>query len=316
VIRILLLSPALDVTHLVGSVDVGAIHRPREVLRLAGGKGLNLARAATALGARATVMAPLGGHLGALVRDAARSEGVEVHVVPIAAETRMCLTVAADDGTLTEFYEPPAPLTSAERDAVLTAFRDAAPDPPAGWAVLSGSVPASAEADVVVAALAARAAHGERIAVDTHGPALAEAVALRPDLVKVNRREATEFLGGSEAQHPDARELATAIRSRTGGVVVVTDGEHGSVGVDDSGAWRAAPPVNPGRYPVGSGDSFLAGLLVALDRGQPLREALAFATAAAAANAAVPGAARLSGFDAALAGAVVAAVEGDSGQRS
>ena len=45
--------------------------------------------------------------------------------------------------------------------------------------------------------------------------------------------------------------------------------------------------------PVGSGDAFLAGLVVALDRGDGWAEALQLALGAATANAELPGAGRL-----------------------
>ena len=44
-----------------------------------------------------------------------------------------------------------------------------------------------------------------------------------------------------------------------------------------------------GHYPVGSGDSFLGGLLTELDRGASLVDGLRTAAAAGAANALVPG---------------------------
>ena len=53
-------------------------------------------------------------------------------------------------------------------------------------------------------------------------------------------------------------------------------------------AWRARGP-----YPVGSGDAFLAGLVVALDGGAGWPEALRAALGAGAANAERPGAGRL-----------------------
>jgi len=46
-----------------------------------------------------------------------------------------------------------------------------------------------------------------------------------------------------------------------------------------------------GAFPVGSGDSFLGALVVALDAGEPLADGLRSATAAGTANAAGPGAA-------------------------
>jgi len=48
-----------------------------------------------------------------------------------------------------------------------------------------------------------------------------------------------------------------------------------------------------GRFPVGSGDAFLAGLVVSLDRGDGWGEALQLALGAATANAELPGAGRL-----------------------
>ena len=48
-----------------------------------------------------------------------------------------------------------------------------------------------------------------------------------------------------------------------------------------------------GRYPVGSGDAFLAGLVTGLDRGGDWDAALATALGAATANAEIPGGGRL-----------------------
>ena len=283
-ITVLLLSPSLDVTYLVPSVTVGEIHRPREVLRFPGGKGLNLARAATRLGASAHVVAPLGGHVGALVASLAEAAGVSVTAVPVAGETRSCVTVAADDGGLTEFYEPSAPLQASEIVAVRAAL--GAVEAGSGWTALSGSVPTGVSLHELVAVLRARAEAGERIALDTHGAALDSLISeLRPHLVKVNRHEASELLG---ADAP-VLELARGLRERSGGTVIVTDGAEGSVALDGTGAWRATLDFH-GAFPVGSGDSYLGGLLAELERGGSLREAVAVATGAAAANAAIPGA--------------------------
>jgi fructose-1-phosphate kinase PfkB-like protein len=57
------------------------------------------------------------------------------------------------------------------------------------------------------------------------------------------------------------------------------------VGMDESGAWHAAVELEQVRNTVGSGDCFLAGMAVAIARGEPLREALRLAVACGAANA-------------------------------
>ena len=80
-----------------------------------------------------------------------------------------------------------------------------------------------------------------------------------------------------------------------GVAVVVTLGEDGMVLIEpDGSAWHGAVAAH-GDYPVGSGDAFLAGLLTALTANTSASwpEAARLALGAAAANAAVPGAARL-----------------------
>ncbi|MGZ6338945.1 MAG: PfkB family carbohydrate kinase [Candidatus Limnocylindrales bacterium] len=79
----------------------------------------------------------------------------------------------------------------------------------------------------------------------------------------------------------------------------MTRGLDGAVLVDEAGAvWRIGGPPERGRYPVGSGDSLLAGLAVALAAGFPLPEAARRGGAVGAANALVPGQGELDPVDA------------------
>ncbi|GAB4084165.1 hypothetical protein GCM10028784_07950 [Myceligenerans cantabricum] len=292
------LSPALDVTYVVD--ELAGIQRPRSVHRVPGGKALNAARAAAALGARVSAVAVLGAGIGQDVADGARAAGVDVRVVP-GEPTRSCVSVFAHDtGALTEIYERAVPLSPRTADTVLDTAAGLAASRP-GWWFVSGGLPASAPdgllADVV------RRLHdvGVRVAVDSHGAALRDAVDAGPDLVKVNRAEAQELVGaeaggahdGGPGRAASPPELLAAVHARTGGLVVVTDGAAGAWATDGARVLRARLGDRTGGFPVGSGDSFLGGLLVALDRGDDLAGALALATATGTANAQVPGAAVL-----------------------
>ena len=282
------LSPSLDVVYVVDAVTTGAIHRPRSVVRLAGGKSLNVARALARLGRPVRAVAPLAGALGDLVAELLEPTDVELVRLTTTAPTRMCVSAADESArTLTEFYEvaPPADGTELDQlDGVLGGV--AAGD----WLVLSGSVPPGTDLDRFVALLAGVRARGVRLAVDTHGPVLPLLLEVAgPDLVKINRAEAAELLGGDVEQPGDLLELGTAVRAAGAGVLVLTDGSAGAVGWDDHGGWRVTTDAAPGGYPVGSGDCFLAGLVADLSAGAPLPEALVTAAAVGAANAAVPG---------------------------
>ena len=305
---------AVDRIVAVDRLMPGEVHRPEVLSVVPGGKALNVARAAANLGMPVRAIAVLGGHAGDWTEAALRARGIATHVVRATGETRTCLSVLdRATGALTEFYEPGLTLDDAGWTAVETALRAELTDDPSGsLVVLAGSLPPGAPgAGYARLAEIANGAGGHAV-VDADRTALAEALAERPWLVKVNAREAATAVDLAEAATPgEARavdgmagedaavDAARRIRVRTGGVVLVTRGTEGAVLVDDAGAaWRIGGPPERGQYPVGSGDSLLAGLVVALAARLPLVEAARRGGAVAAANSLVPGQGELDTADA------------------
>jgi tagatose 6-phosphate kinase len=291
-------NPAIDKLFEVDTVRPGEIHRPDTFIALPGGKGIHVAQVATALGADAIATGILGGHHGRWLSETLAGEGVPgVFAWAQGGETRSCLTVAdRDTAGLTEFYEDG--ITASPRDwAELARIVDELLTPGPSWLAMAGSVPAAPGVEGYAQLVRAARAAGVRSAVDSRGPDLARAIEQQPDLVKINAPEASELLGAEVQDIPAAADGAEEIRRRTGGdghAVVITLGEQGMVLIDPHGeAWHGAVAVR-GNYPVGSGDAFLAGLLTGLSEDSPSwPEAVRLGLGAAAANAEVPGAARL-----------------------
>lgn len=314
-ITFLALSPSVDVTYLVDSFVEGSMVRPAGVFRVAGGKALNAARSATTIGAPVGAVAVLGGATGSFIRGGL--DGISLDVVSAAANTRTCVSVASkSSGLLTEIYEHPAAVSAEELSAVESALSARLAER-SGWFAISGGVPASVPLGFLPTLVDLAHSAGHLVAIDSHGPALADALVSRPDLVKVNRSEAAEVLGLPD--ETDAFELAARVREISGGRVVITDGVRGSFAVAGSDGdrdcrYRAIWSGEFGAYPVGSGDSYLGGLLAALDdadrfaRGSSAElpecsnagfaSALALAAGCATANALVPGAGRFAASDA------------------
>jgi 1-phosphofructokinase family hexose kinase len=273
-------SPSIDRLHIVAALRPGEIHRPERVVAVPGGKALNAARAAHALGADVHAIALLGGHTGRWVADALEEEGVTCDAVAGPGETRICISVS-DGGDLTEFYEPGPELQPEHWAALEAAAAEVAAR--ASWVGVAGSLPPGAPADGPARLLRVAREAGARVALDVSGEALRLGLAAGPDFVKVNAEEAAA-LGISSAE---------ALRDSGGAVAAaVTHGADGMELATSEGTLRAAPP-QLGSYPVGSGDSALGGFLAALDGGASWPEALDRAVEAAAANAQVPGAGRL-----------------------
>lgn len=287
-------NPSVDKLFEVERLRVGAIHRPLAFVQVPGGKGLNVARAAHALGAEVTATGILAGHAGRWVAEALAAEGVRASFVWVEGETRASLSVAdREGGGLTEFYE---------------AGTDVGPDgwgrlearvaelvPGADWLTISGNAPPGAPADGYARIVGLARAAGVRVALDARDVALALAVEAGPTLVKVNAEEAAGLLGVTVDSIGEARDAAREIRSRLprGGAAIVTRGAEGAVAALPGGEVVLGRLYVRGPYPVGSGDAFLGGLVTALERGAGWAEAIRLALGAAAANAEVPGAGRL-----------------------
>jgi 1-phosphofructokinase family hexose kinase len=309
-------SPSVDKLFEVERLTPGAIHRPLDFLQVPGGKGLNVARAVSVLGESVIATGLLAGHVGRWVQESLRDEGVEGRFAWAAGETRSSLSVAdRETGGLTEFYEAGSSITAEEWNGLEQVVGELLPQ--ASWLSLSGSLPAGAPANGYAALVEAARSAGVPAAVDARGEPLARAVDASPELVKINVVEAAELLGGSVEGAEQAREAALEIRRRAGGqghTAVVTMGAEGVVLIDPDGeAWRGRLHVH-GRYPVGSGDAFLAGLLTGRCRDSSWPDAVSLALGAATANAQEHGAGRFDSWRAAIlaAEADVQALEGQT----
>ncbi len=288
-------NPSIDKLFEIERLVKGDIHRPEGFVQVAGGKGLNAARAARALGADVTAATILRGHAGRWLEEQLRAEGVDAVVVWTHGENRSSLSVAdRETGALTEFYEHGSIMPAAAWTELVHEM--SASFASGGWLTISGSLPRGADdgayRDLVTEARAA----GVHVAVDCEGRRLGLALEASPDVVKVNQAEARELLGVPTARREEAIAAAAKLRGLAGGdghAGLVTRGAEGVVVAAPDGTVYEGRLYVRGRFPVGSGDAFLAGLVVALDGGRPWDEALAVALGAATANAEIPGAGRL-----------------------
>lgn len=287
-------SPALDVTYVVDALHEGRTHRPLETVRHLGGKAVNLARVAAALGASVRVVVPLSAEDAAIHRAFLAEEGVELVAVRSDAPLRMCVSVASrSSGLMTEVYESPVLLSA---DVVEPLLRAAGRSDRLAF---SGSVPLGTEG-----AVAQLVGSNRHAAVDTHGASLAAAVSAGPELVKVNRSEAESFLGAVPGG--PLLDLVQDLRLRSGGTAVVTDSTAGIAAAGAHERWLARLPGVVGGFSQGSGDAMMGGMLAAYDTGGDLVDAIRLGVAAATANALVPGGGRL---DPSVARDLVARVE-------
>ena len=298
--RMLIAGPnlTLDRTATIAELRPGEVQRLERVVVTPGGKGLNVARAARALGVPALLVGFVPGETGRVGAGMVAREGVALRAVACGGELRSTAVVMERDGRTTVLNEPGPEITLAEWEAYEAAVADELP----AHAVLvcSGSVPPGSPDDAY-ARLAAIAAGAERrCVVDAAGRTLARALAVRPDVVCPNVIEAEEALGhepvnATSDARPRAEAAAAALVGRGARAALVTADAAGAALASEDGPalWLPAPRIENVRNPVGAGDVLASALAAALEGGEPLLEAARRGIAAAAASVESPKAGEL-----------------------
>lgn len=280
----LTLNPALDMATGVDRLLPGRKLRCSEPLLDPGGGGLNVSRAIHALGGDSLALVAIGGLTGDRLSGLIRESGVTFLTLPGPGETRQSLTVTEETtGKQFRFMLPGPTWGEAERARVFTLLRATAR--PGGWSVISGSQPPGVPADFP--ARLAAAMEGCHVVLDTSGKPLAQAVkAPIPGLevLRMDGEEAEGLTGHALASREATADFAQSLAR--GGVakkVVIARGAEGNVLATSTRRIFATAPKVEVKSTVGAGDSFVAGLVLALARGEGDAGALRLAAASAAA---------------------------------
>ena len=297
-------SPAIDRMASVDRFTLDQVLRPTNLSVLPGGKGVNVARVANALGAHVVTTGFAGGHAGQWLIEALSAEGLNPRFVESAHEMRTTYVLIEESEHSLLVYEAAAPVSDAEVVQLMDLLRDELL-PAADFVVIAGSFPPPRQPGFPAALVSLCRQAGRPCLVDTTGTDLVAALGVGPDTVKISLEE------GRQSGIVPAEGLATALAAaaelcrRGAARAVVTDGPRGAAASDVTGAWDVVVPRVHAVSAVGSGDAFSAGLAVGLASGRRFAEALAMGAAAGTANAQSLGAGRFSLADYAAALAAV-----------
>lgn len=279
------MNAAIDKTYRLACANTpGEVLRVQSLSATPGGKGLNVSKAALALGETVTATGFLAGHAGDWVAEQVVREGIGDAFVRIPGETRTCINIVEPDGRQTEFLEPGPEVPQDALDAFLLQFERLAMDATA--VTISGSVPQGVPADFYATLIALCKRLHRPVLLDTSAALLRAGAAACPNVIKPNLEELGQLVG--QAVPDDISSVLAYARTLAGtgiDLVAVSLGAKGAVTATKDGAWHVIPPAIQAVSATGSGDSFLAGLAVGVARALQRPDALRLATAAATANA-------------------------------
>ncbi len=301
------MNAALDRTLMVPNLQLDHRHRASASLSLAGGKGINIARALKRLDVPVVATGLAGGGTGTRILEELSDEAILHDFVRIRDNSRTSTAVVDPmANSFTEIYEWGPQVEQDELDVLREKLRYLSTS--AEYVVFAGSLPRGVDTSFYAEAIRDLNRRGIQTVLDSEGDPLRFGVEAEPTLVSPNQREAEALVGQEFEEQEDFRIALDRIAELGARNVLVTEAAGCYALVREERTRRrlsaTAPQVDVVSA-VGSGDVLLAAFLAALVNGRSAEDALRSAVAAGTASTLEVGAGRFEPREATrLAGAV------------
>jgi 1-phosphofructokinase/tagatose 6-phosphate kinase len=278
------LNAAIDRTVAVPNFRLGHRHRAVESRTVAGGKGINVARALKRLGRPVVAAGFAGGPTGTRVLEQLREEDVLTDFTRIAAETRINMAVIdPTSGEQTEINERGPAVSPEEVEAFVDRLRYLASG--AKLCVIAGTLPPGASPDLYSRLVKDMGEREVPVVLDAEGEAMLAGLRAGAAIVTPNEREAEELVGQEFADRDDVVQGLSELIRLGAAEAAITRPDGCLAAVGESAERRflevRTEPLEPVST-VGSGDAFLAGYVAARYEERAPDECLAYGVACGA----------------------------------
>ena len=303
------MNAAFDRTVTVPNFQLGQRHRASQVLTLAGGKGVNIARALKRLDVPVAATGLAGGRTGVRIIEELTAEAILNDFVRISEESRTSTAVVDPTAnSYTEINEWGPHVREEELVFLQEKLHYLARG--ADVVVFAGTLPRGVGEDFYAEAIRDLARRGVRAVLDSEGEPLRLGARAEPFLVSPNQAEAESLVGQEFTDEQDFVQALEVIAELGARNVLITQASGCFALIREERAakrFRATAPQVEALSAVGAGDVLLAGFLAArFEEERPAEDALRAAGAAGAASTLEVGAGR---FEPREAGRLVAGVE-------
>jgi 1-phosphofructokinase family hexose kinase len=278
------LNAAIDKTLAVPNFRLGRRHRAVEQTAMAGGKGVNVARALRALGQPVIATGIAGGPTGTRIVEHLTEEGILNDFVRIREESRTSTAVVdPTSGEQTEINEYGPQVSELELELFVDKLLYLAKG--AAVSVFAGSLPRGVDGELYARLIEEMKRLDVLTVLDSEGEPLRAATRRGPDIVSPNELEA-EGLVGHEFSDDEDRRTAVGEMVEVGAREAIMTLPEGCLAMLGEGGERhlykaTLEPLEPVSR-VGSGDAFLAGFVAARYGNRGPEECLRFAVACGA----------------------------------
>lgn len=259
------LNPSVDVKYTLNRFLIDEVNRVEQVIKTAGGKGLNVSRVLKQLDADVGATGFLGGELGEFIRSELKKEGIYDWFVPISGKTRNCIAII-HEGQQTEILESGPVIQDEEMDLFLSNFSKLLPQ--VDLVTISGSLPKGVPDDFYQRIIELCSQHEKFVLLDTNGKQLQQSLQgdAKTNLIKPNEEELANFVGKEIQSQHDLLEALADETLQDIEWIVVSLGAKGAIIKHQESIYEVQIPKVQAVNPVGSGDSVLAGFASGISR--------------------------------------------------
>lgn len=270
------LNPAIDLSAEADNFSVNQVNIVKEQHSYAAGKGINVAKVMSDLGASVTLTGFLGHNNQELFDKMFDASGLDAQFVSVDGTNRTNIKVHARNGETTDinfgsFSVQPNHIERLHRKLLELAYDH-------DGFIFAGSLPENIDENVVTSWMRELKQLGKKVVLDSSKAMLKAGVSVQPWLIKPNETEASELLGRAVGSIEDGVTAAQELVELGIDNVLISMGERGLIWATETEVLVSTPPtVNPVST-VGAGDSVVAAFCWASQFDNPYRQ-IASATA-------------------------------------
>jgi 1-phosphofructokinase len=274
------LNPALDLTGNVDALNLGAVNLIGDSNLRAAGKGVNVAKVLSDLGAKVTVTGFLGRENQEMFCQLFKNIDAVDEFIRVDGRTRINVKLVEKNGAVSELNFPGVAIAAEDiQPFENTLFRLAQHH---DYFVIAGSLPTGISPALCSSWIAQLQQLGKKVLFDSSGDALAFGLKARPWLIKPNHEELGQYVGKTMSSVPDCQQAGASLASMPIENVVISLGANGLLWLHNKEWLYAKPPRVEVVSTVGAGDTLVAGLCWGHMQNMPKPELLTFATALSA----------------------------------
>lgn len=277
------LNPALDKTIEIDNFEIGEVNRISHTRVDAGGKGINVSKVIKSLGGTSKAVGILSGNSGSFIKGYLDKENIENDFTFTEGETRTNVKVVDKaNHTNTDINEFGPEVSGKDLEEVARKFSKDLRDN--SVIVFSGSIPKNVNKDIYKLWIEKSKAKGAKTLLDADGELLRQGIQAGPYLIKPNIHELEGFFGKKIEDKKEAVILSRKLMEYGVKVIVISLGGEGALFINEKDVIFAHGIKVNVSSTVGAGDSMVAALAVALDKGYDFESSIKLAVACGTAS--------------------------------